>query len=278
MWTIRRATPADRASLVALCRDAVGADDYVPSFLGEFLGTGVVLLAEDARRAVGMMVYHDVPDGSAWVHAARTRPAYRRQGVATALMHACEALARRRHRDAMRLWASASNRASVGANLAYGFQERARFTRMRIAAEARTPPVLQPLRPDAEFFARLRRSTLFRRSGGYLFHDFYFLPLDDRNARRLAREGALVRFGRNAASVSPDFEAAGGRGLQIQPVLGSLPTILRACPAIAASRGAERVESFLPHDPRVLRTAREAGFTSMEWGREAILFERRLGG
>ena len=276
MWTIRRATLSDRPALVVLCREAVGPDDYVPGLLGGFLATGVVFLAEDRNRAIGMMVYDDVPDGSVWLHAARTHRGYRRQGVATALMSRCETLARRRRRTAMRLWASADNRASVAANTAYGFQERARFTRMRIPAEARAPPALEPLRLGAEVRARLDRSPLLRRSGGYVFHHYYFLPVDDRNLRRLAREGALLRFGRNAISVSAGFEAGEGKDFQVQPLFGRLAAILGACPAIAASQGADRVESFLPHDPGVLGAARDAGFVPMEWGREAILFERRL--
>ena len=93
-------------------------------------------------------------------------------------------------------------------------------------------------------------------------------------SERLARERALWRFGANGLSMSEDYEEAWGRDLQIQPLFGDLDGILRACPAIAAARGAERVESFLPHDTAVLAVARGCGFEPMEWGREAILFEK----
>ncbi len=278
MWAIRRATRADVGTLVDLCRASVGPDDYVPGFLEDFLGSGIVLMAEEADAAVGMMVYHDVPDGSAWLHAARTQPAHRREGVATALMHGCEAVARRRHRTAMRLWAEAGNVASVQANRRYGFRERGRFTRLRApATDSHGPPRLEKIPADARLWAPLRASPFLRRTGGYHYHDFYFQRLTRPVAEDLARHGALWRFGPNGISLSGGFEA-GGLDLQIEPLFGSLGDILCAAPGIAASRGAERVETFLPRDPGVARIARGAGFRRMEWGRDAILFERRLRG
>lgn len=278
MWTVRRATRADFEGLVDLCRASVGPEDYVPGFLEDFLETGIVMLAEEAGSAVGMMVYHDVPDGSAWLHAARTHPAHRREGVATALMHEGERVSRRRHRSAMRLWAEATNTASVQANRRYGFRERGRFSRLRAPATVSFQvPRLEKIPADARLWPSLRRSPFLTRSGGYHYHDFYFLRLGRDSALGLARRGAFWRFGTNGISLSGGFEE-GGRDLQVEPLFGSLAEILRAAPGIAASRGAERVETFLPRDPGVARMARRAGFRRMEWGRDAILFERRLRG
>jgi GNAT superfamily N-acetyltransferase len=275
VWRIRRATEDDAAALVALCHAAVGLDDYVPSFVDDFLETGVIFVAEESAAPIGMMVYHDLPDGSAWLHAARTHPDWRQRGVATALMASCERLARERGRTAIRLWAEAANVASVTANRKVGFVERARFTRMRIpAGRAEGAPILTRMSWDARSRSGVQKSPLLRRAAGYVFHDFYFLRLDRANGERLAREGALWRFGRNGVSVSEDYEEAWGKDLQIQPLFGDLDEILRACPAIAAARGADRVESFLPHDAAFLDAARHAGFDSMEWGQEAILFEK----
>jgi len=275
VWAIRRATREDKDALVALCREAVGPDDYVPALVDDFLETGVVFLAEEPRQAVGMMIYHEVPDGSAWLHAARTHPDRRQQGVATALMASCERLARERGRTAIRLWAAASNLASVTANRKYGLEERARFTRMRVPARAAGgSPALERIALDPRTWSAIAASRILRRAAGYVFHDFYFLRFDRPNAERLAREGALWRLGSNGLSLSEDYEDAWGKDLQVQPLFGDLAGILRSCPAIAAARGADRVETFLPHDPAFLQTAREAGFEPMEWGQEAILFEK----
>ncbi len=276
MWTIREATPGDAPALADLCREAVGPDDYVPAFIEGFLRTGVVFLAEAEGRAVGMMVYHDVPDGSVWLHAARTHPDLRQQGVATGLMRVCEGLARKRDRRAMRLWAEAANVASVAANRKYGFRERARFTRMRVpAARDRRDVRVEPFDPKRDR-PLLSSSAVLRRGAGYVFHDFYFLPLTQRNAAWLCGVGALWRLGRGVVSLSEDFEGPWGKDLQVQLVAGDPDRILRAAPAIAAIRGAERVESFLPHDAALLAKARRAGFETMEWGQEAVLFEKRL--
>ncbi len=275
MWTTRRATRADTARLVELCRAAVGPDDYVPDFLDDFLSTGVVFLAEDADRVLGMAVYHDCPDGSAWLHAARTHPEHRREGIATALMSRCESLARQRHRNAMRLWASVHNVASVNANRKYGYRERGRFTRMRLevgrGAEAgRLEPV-----DLARDWPLLRDSALLRQSRGFVFHDFYFMPLTRDVAAWLARRESLMRFGGNVVCLSPGVEDPSGHGMQIHLVAGDAGEILRAARWIAAGRRAEDVQVFLPHDPFLLGTARRAGFRLMAWGREAVLFEMR---
>lgn len=275
MWTTRRATQVDRVRLVDLCRVAIGRDDYVPAFLDEFLRTGVVFVAEDGGQVIGMMVYHDVPDGSAWLHAARTHPDYRRQGVATDLMAASERLALQHRRSALRLWAAASNRASVEANRKYGFVERARFTRMRATAPGSAESVrVTPIRLDAGTWSLIANSPLLRMTATYLFHDFYFLPLTRANARWLARGRALWRLGTNGISLSDDYEEPSGKDLQVQLLFGEPAVILAAAPAIARARGATRVETFLPHDSGILETARLAGFEAMEWGQEAILFER----
>jgi hypothetical protein len=176
----------------------------------------------------------------------------------------------------MRLWAAASNVPSVAANRKYGYEERARFTRMRISTSHPAPDVrLEPL-DLARSWTRLVASPLLRQSAGYLFHDFYFLRLTRPTAEQLAREGALWAFGSCAVSLSDDFEEARGKDLQVQPLAGDPAAILRAAPAIARVRGADRVESFLPHDPALLATAQLAGFEFMDWGQEAVLFEKPL--
>ncbi len=275
MWTTRRAGPADRRGLLDLCRAAVGPDDYVPDFLDDFLTTGVVFVAEEHGSLLGMVVYHDCPDRSAWLHAARTHPEHRREGIATALMARCEGLARQRHRTAMRLWASADNVASVRANRKYGYRERGRFTRMRL--EPRPPaPRLRLERLDLRADWRLLRdSRLLRSSRGYVFHDFYFMPLTKATAAWLAHEDALWRFGDNAVSLSAGLGVPAGRGVQMHLLAGDAAELLAAAPSIAATRRATEVECFLPHEARLLDLAGQAGFRFMGWGREAVLFEKR---
>lgn len=274
MWTIRRASRRDSGRIFDLCHAAVGPDDYVPDFLDAFLATGVVVIAEDRGRVIGMVVYHNVPDGSAWLHAARTHPDQRRRGVATALMSRCEGLARQRHRSAMRLWAAADNVPSVQANRKFGYRELARFTRLRCDAQARTDaPPLEPLRVDARTWPALQGSSILQLSGGFLYHDFYFLRADRPNLEGLARAGALWKLGDVGVSLSA---GVADTTLQVQPLFGGLDAALRAAPMVAAVRGSGSAEVFLPHRAEVLERARAAGYRRMGWGWEAILFEKRL--
>lgn len=276
MWPVRRATPADVPSLRELCVAAAGSDDYVLVFLDRFIRGSTTFIAIDETRPVGMMVYDDTPGGGVWLHAARTLPEYRRQGVATALNAACAALARSRGRDSLRLWASASNTASVAATRRSGFEERARFTRMRLEVPKGTRSVRLHALDLAMAWPILQASPLLKLGRGYVFHDFYFLPMTRPNARWLARHDALWRLGSSVVSLSDDYEGLRGKDLQVQFLAGDPATSLRAAGRIAKGRGAARVESFLPHDPALLDLAREAGFDFMGWGREAVLFERRL--
>ncbi len=257
---------------------SVGSDDYVLDFLDRFVRRSVTLLASEGRTVVGMMVYDDTPGGGVWLHAARTHPDYRRQGVAKALNRAAEDLARKRGRTSLRLWASASNTASVAATLRSGFEERARFTRMRLEVPKGTRGRRPKLLDLARDWPWLEASPLLARGRGYVFHDFYFLPLTRANARWLVRHGALRRFRSNVVSLSEDFEGLRGSDLQVQLVAGDPEDLLAAAPGIARAWGAERVESFLPHDPALLSLAGDAGFDFMGWGREAVLFEKRLRG
>lgn len=276
MWRARRATSEDIPRLRQLCVDSVGPDDYVLDFLERFVRESMTFVAADGDRIAGMMVYDDTPDGSVWLHAARTHPDYRRRGVATALNRACEELARARGRDSMRLWAAASNTASVAASVRHGFEERARFTRMRAPTSHPAPDVaLDPLDPTSAWPV-LEASPLLHRTAGYIFHDFYFLPLTRTTAGLLARQQALWRFRGNGLAVSEDFEEAWGKDLQVQVLFGDLAEILSAAPSIGRAYGADRVESFLPHDPAILDAARDAGFSFMGWGQEAVLFEKPL--
>ncbi len=276
MWSTRRATLADLPALRELSVASVGPDDYVLDLLDQFIRRSVTLIALDGRAAVGVMVYDDTPGGSVWLHAARTHPDYRRQGVATALNRAAENLARKRGRTSLRLWASASNSASVAATLRSGFEERARFARMRLEVPRGTRGVrVRPIDLSTDW-STLNASPLLERAHGYLFHDFYFLPLTRANARWLVRRGALRRFGQNIVSISADYEGLRGEDLQVQLVAGDPDAMLAAAPGIARARGAERVESFLPHDTALLEEARAAGFDFMAWGQEAVLFEKHL--
>jgi hypothetical protein len=57
-------------------------------------------------------------------------------------------------------------------------------------------------------------------------------------------------------------------------VAGDAAKVLQGMPAAAWNRGAKRVAGFVPHDRAVLQAAEKAGFETVPWGKEAVLFER----
>ncbi len=94
-WEVRRASLHDRDALVELCTAAVGPDDYVIPMVEDMTLHGVIHVALDGDRIVGMMHYTETIDRSGWLGAARTRPDHRRKGVASALMGSFTGLASR---------------------------------------------------------------------------------------------------------------------------------------------------------------------------------------
>lgn len=275
-WTVRRASLHDKPALEDLCRVAVGEDDYVLPLLRHLILRYVTYVALDGDRVVGMMIYHEVLDGSAWLSAARTHPEYRRKGVAMELVRALEGLARMKGLHAVRLWTSASNAAGVASFTKAGFREVARFTRMWAKASRASKKVsLRPLRFDEDLWARLESSEVLRKANGFVSFDYEFLHVTRSTAHALANLGVLLGWRGNgllASDVPEESEAA----IEIEPLFGRLDEILRAAPGIAKARGKTHVETFLPHDPSILSAARAAGFEPMSWGQEAILSEKPL--
>ncbi len=272
-WEVRRASLHDRDALEALCTAAVGPDDYVIDRLEDLILHGVLYVALDGERIVGTIHYVPAIDGSAWLGAARTHPAYRRRGVASALIQSLAGLASRSRVHALRLWSRASNAAGTTAITASGFREVARFTRVgRKAAKGAAKTVRIPF--DTELVRGIQGSALLRLSHGYVPYERYFVPLAPANVHLLANAGALHRVAGGIAIFSSHPEEDAEKSLEFGLVAGDAGRILRAMPAAARASGFKEVHAFLPHDRKVLDAAKKAGFEVVPWGDEAILFER----
>ncbi len=274
-WDVRRASLHDRDALAALCAATVGPDDYVIGMLEGMILRGVVHVALDGDRIVGMMHYTETIDHSGWLGAARTHPDYRRKGVASALMRSFAGLASRSRIPALRLWSSARNKAGNSAAVACGFAEVARFTRIR-RKTAPGPARAVPLAFDPAIVEEVSASPLLGRANGYVPYDWYFVALSPANVHLLASAGAFHRVAGGLAvfSVHPETEEA--KALELGLVAGDAAKILRAMPSAARALGYREVHSFLPHDEEVLEAARAAGFENEEWGQEAVLLERAI--
>lgn len=278
MWMTRRASMHDREALAALCRSAVGEDDYVLEILDDHILRAVTYVALEGDRIVGSMTYREVFDGSAWLSAARTHPDYREKGVATSLLQSLEGVARMKGLPTLRLWTSASNAAGVASFQSNGFREVARFTRMQApAARSETKSHLEPLRYTESLWSSIESSDVLRRSNFYLAHEYVFVPVARATIHLLSSKGALWGWDRNGVALAEATETFVEHVLELEPLFGDVAAILKEAPAIAKARGKTRVESFLPHDRAILEVARDAGFKPTSWGQEAILCEKSLG-
>lgn len=278
MWSTRRVTRADEDAWVRLCTASEGPEDYVLDFIDHFLQRAVTYVALDGERFIGTMTYTELLDGAAWLSAARTLPEYRGRGVASDLVRALESYARAHERIALRLWTAAANAAGIATFQKNGFREVARFTRM--AAEPVAGAVstrFARLRFESRLGSRLRDSAILARSHGYVFYDYGFVKLDRDVLAALDGAGAILGWGEQAVVVSGSSEGYVESSIEVESLTGDLGVHLAEARVLAAVRHKDRVETFLPHDRALLETAREAGFTNMEWGQEAILCEKPLG-
>jgi len=274
-WEVRRASLHDKDALVALCTASVGADDYAIEMLERFILHGVLHVALDDNRIIGMMYYSTAIDGSGWLGAARTHPDYRHRGVATAIVQSFVGLASRSRVGALRLWSSARNTAGNRSAKACGFREVARFTRVK-RTTAKGSARASRLSFDSDLVDEILGSPVVRLSNGYVPYDWCFLPLTPANVHLLASAGAFHRVAGGVAVISVHPEVEWAEALEFGLAAGQPARILRAMPSVGHALGLKEVHSFIPRDDGVLEAARKAGFERAPWGQQAILFERPI--
>ena len=274
-WEIRRASLHDRDELAALCEAAVAPDDYVIDRLEDLILLGVVNVALDGERIVGMMHYSPAIDGSAWLRAARTHPDHRRRGVAGALLDSFAVLGSRSGVLALRLWSSASNEAGNASAKASGFHEVARFSRVKGRTEKGSERAAR-IAFSTELVSEVQDAPLLRLAGGYIPYDRAFVRLVPATIHLLANAGALYRIAGGIVVFSAHPEEDPMASLDFGLAAGDAAQVLVGIRAAALALGLESVHAYLPFDRAVLGAATEAGFEPETWGQEAVLFERTL--
>src|SRR2546426_6851383 len=243
-WEIRRASLHDRDALASLCRAAVGGDDYVIDLLEDLILHGVVHVALDGDRIVGMMHYAPAIDGSAWLATARTDPKVRRRGVAAALVQSFVGLASRSRVPVLRLWSAAKNAGGNASAKAGGFREVARFSRVTRGAEKGVAKAAA-ITVETELVEEIQASPLLRLSNGYVPYERYFVSLTPANVHLLANAGTLLRGAGEAALVGTHPAGHPDPTVQFGLVAGGSPKGPPAVPASAPGRGAKGAEGVL---------------------------------
>lgn len=273
MPRVRLALVDDLPALRALCRAAVGHDDYVLGDLRRMVASGEAVVVEETGRVVSMGGITECADGALWIGQMRTHPDYRRRGFATMLLEHARARAVREGRPALRLFTGYRN-PSRSLYRRWGFREVAAFTR-RAAAALRSPAAAVPGNSwNRLLHAAWRRSLYARVGGGYVAYAWHMVPVTAATLRLWGRRGEV--FTRDRAAVLAWKEDDGPAAYA--SILSGAVEGLRAARSAAGLLGRGTVEVFLPMDARILRWAEEAGYRRAPWGRHLVLYERRVSG
>jgi len=268
---------SDKRAILGLCRRAVRRD-YVPMFLDEFIDEGGLFLAMDNGRVVGITNYVRCYGGDGWLGQARTDPDYRRQGVATALIRACCRHAAVQGAGHVRLWTLRTNRPAQITARSNGFKEVAAFKRVmkRVGRRKGDSDLKIVRRPEAAW--RLARgSGLLRESHGYASLGTEFVKVDPKAFSEAVSAGKIARLGDNICFIDDNVWGDKWKApLEFNGLAGDINTMLDEAERFAAAKGKREVHTFFPVNSRSLRAARRMGYKVVEWGKEAVLFEKRI--
>lgn len=111
---IRTARQSDKEEVFRFCENTFEWGDYISNVWNRWSKEKQAQLftALFCNKPVGIMRVAMLKPGEAWLQAARTHPDYRRQGVATALTHACLRWARSKGAGIVRLATESGNMAA----------------------------------------------------------------------------------------------------------------------------------------------------------------------
>jgi GNAT superfamily N-acetyltransferase len=273
MAHVRLAGSTDLRTLAALCRVAVGPDDYVLEYLPEMVARKEILVSVVRGRVRAMTGLTECADGALWIGQLRSHPRWRRRGLARILLDHAYARVVRERRPALRLWTSQRNAAACALFESNGFSPVAVFSRM----VARTVAgVARPRRPTRvperrNLLPRWERSVFAKEGRGFLDYRWRFTRLNDAVIRDLMGRRELQWTARGTLLLWAGEENR--TTVHVAALTGGKAALTQARRA-AGTRGFSRVLAFLPRTKRSLRTARQAGFRMASWGTRAVLYER----
>ncbi len=275
---VRQATRVDKKALMGLCRRSV-RNDYVPMFMDEFLEDGGLFIALDGVKAVGMVKYSRCLGGDGWLGAARTDPRYRRHGVATAIVEACFEHAVEAKARYVRLWSNKDNKPAQAAVRSMGFHKIAMFKRvMRRIRKPTADLALLPVKRPQTVLPLIRKSAVLKESKSYAGLVNEFFKVDDRVVSDAAKYGNLYRHGDDVCLVEAEPWYGKWRVLEFFPIAGDVRRILDEVNAFARSVPRRSIHTYVPVGSKMARTVHSAGFEVVNWGKDAVLFEKRVRG
>jgi len=274
----RTATKDDAEAIAELCR-ALDEEDYILRALDQFLETGVVFLAVEDSKAIGVIRCDKLIDGDTWSRAARVHPDYQRQGVGTVLISLCEKQAVRWGSQRLRFWVDHDNVPATSLAAKLGYKKVAVFTNMfKEIADEEGGSELQPVSQIEETWDAIRRSPLLVSAGFYIPYGLDIIKLEKRVYSRLVSDGTVFSLGgREYCSLGFDQWKPWREGvLSIGLMTGGAADLIQECLKMAVDRGYREVRSFLPRKDEIIAAALGLRFEYGGWGIQAILYEKIL--
>jgi len=272
---VRNATEADKREILSLCRRSVRRD-YVPMFLDEFIKDRGLFVAFDQERAVGMINYTRCLGGDGWLGQARTDPDFRRRGVSTVIIRACLRHAAAQGAKHVRLWSLRTNRPAQITVRSNGFREVAVFRRMmkRVGRRMGAPLFVMEKRPEVAW-RLLRGSGLLRESSGYASMGTEFVKVNPRVISEAVAARKIARLGSNVCYMDDNVWGEKWKApLEFTGLAGDIGLMLEGAEQFARRREKREVHTYFAIGSKSLRAARRRGYMVVDWGAEAVLFEK----
>jgi GNAT superfamily N-acetyltransferase len=274
---IRVATRADEREILSLCRRSVKRD-YIPMFLDEFIADGGLFAAFDQDRAVGIINYARCLGGDGWLGQARTDPEYRRHGVATAIIRACCRYAAAQGARHVRLWSLRTNTPAQITVRSNGFREVASFRRMmkRVGRRKGESHFVVEKRPE-DAWREAKGSDLLRESSGYASMGTEFVKVNSSVMSEAVAAREIARLDDNICYLDDNVWGDAWKApLEFTGLAGDMGLMLDEAERFAAMKGKRELHTYFAVGSRSLRAARRRGYGIVDWGEEAVLFEKSI--
>ncbi|MBX5450565.1 GNAT family N-acetyltransferase [Thermogemmatispora sp.] len=291
-FEVRPARPEDRETVLAFCAHTWEWGDYIAEAWDGWLADqqGRLFVATSNGQAVGLLHLRMLNEYEAWLEGLRVDPAYRRQGVASALHQVALTEAMRLGARTVRLLTEMVNRAAIA------LARKSRMHEVGSFIPYQAPPLLElprrlaalprpePARAEdlEEIIDYLNVSNIFPLTGGLYYSGFIAYSISDRLLKAKIEAGEVYLLRRwerlDGLMLTEQREGRHGKYLFIGYIdgtnadtIGQLAYVLRH---LAAQRNLEMVRAHVPDLLMVRDTFAGAEYQAVD--APYITFERIL--
>ena len=273
MLTSRIARRSDYRKVARLCRRSVGPRDYVLSELEEVIDDGRLFLAFEGKKLVGISHLTELPDNSGWLGMARTDPDWRGKGVAQFLQRKIAAYEKERGIKRLRMFILETNTSSIRAVQKGGFKPvcDVSYLSRRVKRTAK----IQPITSNRPSIQSLPKSQYVRMLNGYFGYGWQILRASQDVFKKIVDKDGIY-MGRGTTILFTNVKESQDNLQAFTLLDGPVGKGLKQAIEIGSQIGCKDVGTFLPYEPRAIKTAKKLGFSQSSWGWHMIVFEKKI--